>query len=149
MDKKLRNSLATTAAVLAAAAASVVPASAASAPSSASSSAPSSASSAPATASALSNLTMTKSGAVSKQVTLQCDPAGGTHPTPGDACAALTSVYGQFALLPSVPGVGCTAEYNPVTVTVTGYWQLRAVYFSKVFSNNCEAAVESNWVFRF
>lgn len=141
MRRELRNSLVTTAAVLAAAAASAVPASAVSAPSSASS--------ASTTASALSNLTMTKSGGVNRQVTLQCDPTGGTHPTPADACTALTSVGGQFALLPWVPGVLCTADYNPVTVTVTGYWRLQTVYFSRVYSNDCEAAVASDWVFRF
>jgi hypothetical protein len=148
--RELRTPLVTTATVLAAAAACVVPASAASAaPSASSPSAASASASASGTTSPLSSLTMTKSGSVGRQVTLQCYPTGGTHPTPDDACAALTSVGGQFALLPRVPGVLCTADYNPVTVTVTGYWQLRTVYFSKTYSNNCEAAVGSDWVFRF
>jgi cytochrome c1 len=101
------------------------------------------------TGTAVSQLTMTKSGSVNRQVTLECNPDGGTHPTPVDACAKITAVGGHLELLTSAPGVLCTADWNPVTVTVTGFWQFQWVSFSKTYSNDCVASVGSNYVFRF
>jgi len=134
------------AAGLAAASASVLPAAAA-APASAPS--PTSADVGP-----LTNLTISEagtgwSGPLNKQVTLQCEPTGGTHPTPEDACTKLSAVYGQFALLPRAPGYGCGAVWMPVTITVTGTWRLAPVYFTKTYGNECEAAVGSDFVFTF
>lgn len=132
------------AAGLAATAASVLPAAAPAAASS----------TAPATATSLTNLTFTKTGTtwtgpLNKSVTLQCEPTGGTHPTADDACTKLIAVNGQFALLPWAQGYGCTADWMPVTVTVTGTWRYQSVYFTKTYGNDCEAAVGSNFVFRF
>jgi hypothetical protein len=109
---------------------------------------------APARASALSSLTMTKSGtgwsgSLNKQVTLQCEPSGGTHPKPEDACIKIAAVDGQLDKLPRAGGVGCTGLWLPVTVTVTGTWRLEPVSFTKTYSNDCEAAVGSNFVFQF
>jgi len=100
-------------------------------------------------AAGLSQLVMTKSGSVHRQVTLECDPAGGTHPTPDAACASIAAVNGQFGQLPSVPGGFCTADFAPVTVTVTGNWQSQPVIFTKTYTNDCGASVGSNFVFRF
>ncbi|MEU3555164.1 SSI family serine proteinase inhibitor [Streptomyces fragilis] len=103
---------------------------------------------------ALSNLTMAKSGSswggsLNKQVTLQCEPAGGTHPRPEDACARITAVDGQLDRLPRASGVGCPGVWLPVTVTVTGTWRLQPVSFTRTYGNDCEAAVGSNFVFQF
>ncbi|MGW2058813.1 SSI family serine proteinase inhibitor [Streptomyces sp. NPDC001840] len=135
MKKKLGILLAAVTAVTAGAAASVVPVPVATA--------------APQTVTAMSHLTMTKSGSVNQQVTLQCDPTGGTHPTPEDACTKLTAVKGRLDLLPRAPGVACPGNYAPVTVTVTGNWELLAVNFTKTYTNNCHAGVGSDYVFRF
>ena len=109
----------------------------------------SAASVAPDSVTSLSNLTMTKSGSENRQVTLQCDPTGGTHPTPDDACTKLTAVNGQFGLLQPVPLVTCPTYYAPVTVTVTGYWKFQPVNFTRTYINDCDASVSSNYVFRF
>lgn len=105
-------------------------------------------------AAALSSLTMTKSGSgwsgsLNKQVTLLCDPAGGTHPKPEDACAKITAVNGKLDQLPRASGVGCPGVWLPVTVTVTGTWRLQPVSFSRTYGNECEAAVGSDFVFQF
>ncbi|WP_043179871.1 SSI family serine proteinase inhibitor [Streptomyces sp. NRRL F-5123] len=102
----------------------------------------------------LANLTFAKvgtspAGPVDKQVTLQCAPIGGTHPTAEAACTALIAVGGQFSLLPRAEGYGCGADYWPTTVTVTGTWRNKPVYFTKTYSNDCEASVGSNFVFHF
>jgi hypothetical protein len=105
-------------------------------------------------AAASSVLTMTKSGTswsgpLDKQVTLQCEPSGGTHPRPEDACAAIAAVDGQLDKLPRAPGVGCPGLWLPVTVTVTGTWRLQPVSFTKTYGNDCEASVGSGFVFQF
>lgn len=98
---------------------------------------------------ALSQFTFTKTGSVNRQVTLECNPTGGTHPTPDDACAKLTTVNGNFALLPWATGAVCIADYRPVTVTVSGYWQSQPVSYTKTYTNDCEAGADSDYVFRF
>ncbi|MFF8596941.1 SSI family serine proteinase inhibitor [Streptomyces sp. NPDC015220] len=143
MRKRLGVALA---AGLAATAASVVPAAAAG-----SVSAPSAVSADP---SSWTNLTIAKTGtswtgSLNKQVTLQCEPTGGTHPTPEDACTVLIAVNGQFDKLPRASGGGCGGVWMPVTVTVTGNWRLQPVYFTKTYGNDCEASVGSDFVFRF
>jgi hypothetical protein len=111
---------------------------------------------APATAGAasLSNLTITKvgttwSGTPARTVTLQCEPAGGTHPRPEDACGALVAVDGQFDKLQPTGTPACPPVWMPVTVTVTGTWRLQPVYFTRTYSSDCDAGVRSNYVFRF
>ncbi|MEW2621751.1 SSI family serine proteinase inhibitor [Streptomyces sp. NPDC048106] len=105
-------------------------------------------------ASSPTNLTLTKTGTsgagpVNKQVTLQCEPTGGTHPTAQDACTQLIAVDGQFALIPRASGYGCGGDWAPITVTVTGTWRRQPVYFTKTYGNDCEASVGSSFVFRF
>jgi hypothetical protein len=113
-------------------------------------SAPSAASS---DASSLTSLTITKvhtyPEVVSEQVTLRCEPTGGTHPTAEDACGKLLAVDGQFGELPLVPGFACPPVWRPVTVTVTGTWRLQPVSWSKRYSSECDAHVLSDNVFRF
>lgn len=105
-------------------------------------------------AAALSSLTITKSGTSwgslpPRQVTLECEPTGGTHPTAADACAALLAVGGQFDKLQPNGNPACPPVWMPTTVTVTGTWRLQPVYFTKTYSSDCDAGVRSAFVFRF
>ncbi|MEU9577167.1 SSI family serine proteinase inhibitor [Streptomyces chilikensis] len=144
MRKRLGVLLAAGLAATAATAVSAVPAAAgpASAPSAV-----------PAGASSLTSLTITKTGTgwggpLYKQVTLECEPTGGTHPTAEDACGRLVAVDGQFDKLPLL-GPACPPVWAPVTVTVTGTWRLQPVSFTKTYSSDCDAGVRSTHVFRF
>ncbi|MFE5208739.1 SSI family serine proteinase inhibitor [Streptomyces sp. NPDC056600] len=105
-------------------------------------------------AAALSSLTITKSGSSwsglpARQVTLQCEPTGGTHPTAADACAQLLAVDGQFDKLQPVGSAACPPVWMPTTVTVTGTWRLQPVYWTKTYGSDCDAGFRSGYVFRF
>lgn len=104
----------------------------------------------------LTSLLITKSPGIATsrtvavtQVTLECEPTGGTHPTAQAACDALIAVNGDFAKLPPVRGVFCVTVWDPVTVRVTGVWRQKPVTFTRTYSNDCDAAVSSDNVFRF
>jgi hypothetical protein len=84
--------------------------------------------------------------AVIAEMTLQCDPAGGTHPQPTRACAALRKVNGNLAALRS-KRVACTLIFQPVLVKVGGHWRGRTVSFSGDYPNLCVAYAESDGVF--
>ncbi|WP_225847780.1 subtilase-type protease inhibitor [Streptomyces sp. HPF1205] len=96
-----------------------------------------------------SHLIATSRTAAASQVTLDCEPTGGTHPTAQAACDALIAVNGDFAKLPPATGVFCLAVWDPVTVSVTGVWRQKPVTFTRTYSNDCDAAVSSDNVFRF
>jgi Ricin-type beta-trefoil lectin domain/Subtilisin inhibitor-like len=55
------------------------------------------------------------------QVTLTCDPTGGTHPDAQNACDDLTAADGDISSIPAVP---CTPPDidDPSTATATGTW---------------------------
>lgn len=114
------------------------------------------------------SLTMTMTAGIlasaaesSGQVLLECGPDGGTHPDPEGACDSLRAVNGEFDELPPIPGMMCIDVYDPVSVTVEGYWaqhspehpgligQPRDVDFQEGYSNRCQAAVQSDGVFDF
>lgn len=88
-------------------------------------------------------------------VTLTCNPDGGTHPTPRDACDSLRRVNGHFELLPWHPTIGCPDVWDPHTARATGYWQsaprgpIRTVRYEETFGNRCEAAAATDLVFGF
>ncbi len=53
------------------------------------------------------------------EYTLTCQPAGGTHPNPADACSTLAA--GTSAFAPPDPNQACTEIYGgPQTATVSG-----------------------------
>ncbi len=83
-----------------------------------------------------------------KSVTLECDPDGGTHPDPKAACAALTSVGGDFTRFATVP-TNCSNVYAPVTAVEDGIWNGVKVTYHEVFQNDCVAAAETQDVFKF
>jgi hypothetical protein len=74
----------------------------------------------PSTAGTALTVTARESPEVAPQTwTLTCDPAGGTHPDPAAACAALAAADDPFAPVPD--DVACTQQYGgPQTATVVG-----------------------------
>jgi hypothetical protein len=70
--------------------------------------------------------------------TLTCDPAGGTHPDPEAACAALAA-KGKTAMPAVAKDMMCTQQYGgPQTAKVTGTWKGEAVDASFSRTNGCE-----------
>jgi subtilisin inhibitor-like len=72
---------------------------------------------------------------------LACHPAGGRHPQPAAACAAVTRASrGARDPFAPVPGDAvCTMIYGgPATARVTGTWHGRPVAASFDRSNGCE-----------
>ncbi|HLL65207.1 MAG TPA: SSI family serine proteinase inhibitor [Micromonosporaceae bacterium] len=67
---------------------------------------------------------------------LTCNPAGGTHPNPAAACAALAAANGNPAKL-TPAGIMCTMQYEPVTVTIVGQYRNRPVRYRHTFGNPC------------
>lgn len=88
------------------------------------------------------------SGPVDASATLDCFPAGGTHPHPQAACAALEDVDGDFDALPGTRTI-CPHIVDPVTVTATGHWRGRPVRYVRTFPNRCQAAAGTDNVFAF
>jgi hypothetical protein len=86
-------------------------------------------------------------GPVLTEVTLICDPAGGTHPRARAACESLNKVDGDFAKLPPVAGVACTDIFAPVTAEAKGQYRGRPVRFDHTYSNRCEAQRRTDDVF--
>ncbi|MBB5805802.1 hypothetical protein F4560_005570 [Saccharothrix ecbatanensis] len=80
--------------------------------------------------------------------TLTCQPAGGGHPSPDDACLALSDVDGQFTGL-STGQAFCTLEYDPVTVRASGKWRGETRLFEATFPNPCVMRAETGPVFDF
>ncbi|GAA3733889.1 SSI family serine proteinase inhibitor [Salinactinospora qingdaonensis] len=89
------------------------------------------------------------SGPVLSQVTLECYPTDGTHPSADEACSTLTNVWGDFENLPQQQGVPCYDVWAPVTVTAQGHWFNQSTDFERTYSNDCDAAVISGRVFDF
>ncbi|MEW2415431.1 subtilase-type protease inhibitor [Streptomyces sp. NPDC046866] len=88
---------------------------------------------------------------VMRAVTLVCAPApGGTHPSPAAACADLRAHATRLDVSAQPgPGVDCTREWNPMTVTAEGVWQGRRLSYSYTFGNPCGLRHASGALFRF
>jgi hypothetical protein len=70
--------------------------------------------------------------------TLTCDPAGGTHPDPEAACAALAG-KGTTAMPAVAKDTMCTQQFGgPQTAKITGTWQGKPVDASFSRTNGCE-----------
>jgi hypothetical protein len=70
--------------------------------------------------------------------TLTCDPAGGTHPDPAAACAALEA-KGKTALPPVPKDMMCTQQFGgPQTAKITGTWKGEPVNATFSRTNGCE-----------
>ena len=78
-------------------------------------------------------------GAGGESATLTCDPVGGTHPHPVEACAALDTH--ADALAPVPPDAVCTQIYGgDETATVTGVVQGEEADATFNRTNGCEIA---------
>jgi subtilisin inhibitor-like len=67
---------------------------------------------------------------------------GGTGLRLGEAaCTDLAKVSGQIALIPRLPGYYCLSLYDPVTASANGVWNGRPIYYSRTFTNSCEADI--------
>ena len=72
-----------------------------------------------------------------EEVTLECDPDGGTHPNPEEACRVLAANVG--ALEPVPPDVACTQEYGgPERARIRGTLSGREIDAKLNRSNGCE-----------
>lgn len=83
-----------------------------------------------------------------RTATLTCDPDGGTHPGPREACALLARVGGDFTRL-DLGLTPCPRIYQPVTAVEEGTWQGRRVAYRKVYSNECVLLSATGPVFKF
>ncbi|WP_063765686.1 SSI family serine proteinase inhibitor [Herbidospora cretacea] len=81
--------------------------------------------------------------------TLFCDPDGGTHTTPKQACDLLRSIGGDLGKLVHNPGVICTKEYLPHRVTAFGTWEGKPVRYTRTFGNRCEMIAVTGALFNF
>ena len=72
-----------------------------------------------------------------KRWTLQCEPAGGTLPRAGQACASLARMTAP--LRPTPPGSVCTQIYGgPATAIVTGVFEDRRIWTRFSRRDGCE-----------
>ncbi len=70
--------------------------------------------------------------------TLTCDPAGGNHPSPAQACASLAS-RGESALAPVKRDQMCTQIFGgEQTATISGTWRGEPVTAMLSRANGCE-----------
>ena len=97
--------------------------------------------SAAATPQSASQLTITVDDGTGKTTkwTLTCDPAGGTHPDPEGACAA---VDGHRSALNPVPaGRACAQVYSgPERAQITGTWRGETISASLSRNDACQTA---------
>ena len=83
-------------------------------------------------------------------VELECDPAGGTHPNPKDACDELLLAQGDFdALAYQQELTNCTMEYRPVIAVAYGTWRGEPVFWEHEFGNHCTLRTATGTVFQF
>ena len=69
--------------------------------------------------------------------TLTCDPAGGTHRDPDDACARLAALQNPFA--PPPPDEICTDQYGgPEEALISGTYRGEPVSYELARTNGCE-----------
>ncbi|NYD47752.1 hypothetical protein BJY14_003735 [Actinomadura luteofluorescens] len=101
----------------------------------------------PANAAAATRLTVSvapeiSTGPAPKSVTLECEPAGGTHPDAAAACDDLIKAGGDFRKIPPLPA-GCPTYYSPVVATVQGLWRGTPVSASARYTNAVCANVQT------
>jgi hypothetical protein len=89
-------------------------------------------------------------GGALETVELECDPAGGTHPNPTDACDELLLAQGDFdALADQQELTNCTMEYRPVSAVAYGTWRGEPVWWEREFGNHCTLRTATGTVFQF
>ena len=85
-------------------------------------------------------ITVGDGGGATSTSTLTCLPAGGDHPDPDAACAALAAAWPE-AFEPPATDVACTEIYGgPETATVTGTIDGQSVNASFSRTDGCQIA---------
>jgi hypothetical protein len=69
---------------------------------------------------------------------LNCEPVGGSHPSPAAACAALGKVQGDPARLRENPDMACPMVFSPITVTANGIWDGKYLSYQRTYGNDCQ-----------
>ncbi|WP_436522022.1 SSI family serine proteinase inhibitor [Actinoplanes sp. HUAS TT8] len=98
-----------------------------------------------------SRLTLTRvadAGGGAAAVKLTCDPDGGGHPDPPQACAQLSRVGADPARITPADRY-CFLLYKPVTARLSGVWRGRAVRWSHTYGNSCEMSRATGILFAF
>jgi hypothetical protein len=94
------------------------------------------------------NLTITvRNEAQVDEWTLTCEPDGGTHPDPRQACVFLdlAKQWGQDPFAPTPADAICGQVFGgPQTATVTGVWDGKPVDAKFDLANSCEISRWSN-----
>ncbi|MTD59288.1 SSI family serine proteinase inhibitor [Amycolatopsis pithecellobii] len=103
---------------------------------------------APAQPAASMTLTLRSDSGPIASVTLECDPAGGSHPEAERACTTLAAADGDFRRLKAEPRM-CPMIYAPVTALAYGHWHGRPVAFHQSYPNRCVASSQTAGVFAF
>jgi hypothetical protein len=89
-------------------------------------------------ADALTITVSTDEGAAARTYELECDPPGGDHPQPEQACAAVTRA-GRAIFEPVPADRACTQLYGgPQEATVRGTWDGERVDARFTRTNGCE-----------
>jgi hypothetical protein len=70
-------------------------------------------------------------------VKLTCDPPGGGHPRPADACRTLRRAGGKPDNIRAAPTM-CFMIYAPITAEVTGLWRGGRIAWRHSYGNRCE-----------
>ncbi len=87
------------------------------------------------------DLTVTVSDGEAEQTfTVQCDPAGGTHPRPESACQflQLAAEWGEDPFAPPPADAVCAQVYGgPQTASVSGTWRGREVAAQFARTDSC------------
>ncbi|MBM2615247.1 serine protease [Actinoplanes sp. LDG1-06] len=81
-------------------------------------------------------------------VELSCDPPGGGHPKPVEACATLARVDADPDRIKPAT-TACILLYKPVTAELSGVWQGRVVSWKHRYGNTCEMRRATGELFRF
>ncbi|HXT45703.1 MAG TPA: SSI family serine proteinase inhibitor [Pseudonocardiaceae bacterium] len=82
-------------------------------------------------------------------VTLDCNPASGTHPHAEATCNALLAAGGDIDKVVGQPGTLCPDVYDPATATASGHYQGVQLIFRRTYPNHCELDTETAPVFQF
>ncbi|MEV5940293.1 SSI family serine proteinase inhibitor [Streptomyces sp. NPDC051994] len=94
-------------------------------------------------------VTVTHNPGTDGTYTLECHPAGGTHPRQKQACDKLDSVttWGKDPFAPVPKDQACTFIYGgPATAHITGSWAGRPVDATYNRANGCEISRWDNMV---
>ncbi|WP_436760609.1 SSI family serine proteinase inhibitor [Streptosporangium sp. V21-05] len=92
-------------------------------------------------------LTVEKYGRV-RTVRLGCTPTYGTHPRGPEACVMLSRAQGDPAYV-RLPWVGCSQQYDPVSVSADGTWNDHYIRYRRTFDNPCELRAATGAIFAF